>query len=230
MKALINLIRILILVFIAMFNNDLYSQEAINDCRVLLYRISGSYEGGCKNGFAHGKGIAIGIDQYEGKFKQGLPNGTGTYTWENGNVYTGDWKSGKRSGIGTLYSASNGEQVRGFWENNDFVKEIEMPEFRIVTQYNIQSVTVKKVGDMSNKVIIKFKRDGQIKSDHENTDIIVNSGVLSKSQYFIYNTVLFPWQCNISFISFTRFSNDPIKCKVKLEIDKPGEWEVIINY
>lgn len=213
-----------------MFNNDLYSQDAISDCRVLLYRISGSYEGGCKNGFAHGKGVAIGIDQYEGKFKKGLPNGTGTYTWENGNVYTGDWKSGKRSGIGTLYSASNGEQVRGFWENNDFVKEIEIPEFRIVTQHNVQSVTVKKVGDMSDRVTIKLKRDGQVKSNQVDLDIVVSSGNLSKSQYFIYKFVVFPWSCNISFKSITRFSSDPINCKVEVEIDKPGEWEIMVNY
>ena len=58
----------------------------------------------------------------------------------------------------------------------------------------------------------------------------VSSGTESKSTYFIYNSVMFPWKCNISFVAVTRLSNDPIKCKVQVEIDEPGDWEVLVNY
>ena len=56
-------------------------------CMVLMEAISGSYEGDCRNGLAHGKGTALGWDTYRGQFKKGLPHGTGTYIWENGAVY-----------------------------------------------------------------------------------------------------------------------------------------------
>ena len=55
-----------------------YSQESQVQCKVLMEEISDWYQGDCKDGVAHGNGIAKGIDRYEGKFKKGLPNGRST--------------------------------------------------------------------------------------------------------------------------------------------------------
>ena len=68
------------------------------DCKVLITGISGKYSGGCRKGLAHGKGTAQGMDTYAGKFKRGLPDGTGIYTWADGSYYEGQWKAGKREG------------------------------------------------------------------------------------------------------------------------------------
>ncbi|MGC9375584.1 MAG: hypothetical protein ACP5DQ_11160 [Bacteroidales bacterium] len=35
------------------------------------------------------------MDKYEGKFKNGLPHGSGKYTWSNGDNYDGQFKKGK---------------------------------------------------------------------------------------------------------------------------------------
>ena len=38
------------------------------DCKVAVDSLIGSYSGGCKKGFAHGKGEAKGINHYVGDF------------------------------------------------------------------------------------------------------------------------------------------------------------------
>jgi hypothetical protein len=57
----------------------------VEDCKVLLPALSGSYEGSCKKGVADGRGKASGTDAYEGEFRKGLPDGKGTCTWSNGD-------------------------------------------------------------------------------------------------------------------------------------------------
>ena len=63
----INISVLIIMFFLAI---GLRAQQ--NDCKVLLESISGTYEGKCKNGLAHGKGIAQGTDRYEGTFVCGF--------------------------------------------------------------------------------------------------------------------------------------------------------------
>ena len=70
-----------------------FSYSQVGDCKVLKPEIAGIYSGDCKKGLANGKGIAEGIDKYEGKFKDGLPHGNGTYQYANGEIYQGDFKN-----------------------------------------------------------------------------------------------------------------------------------------
>ncbi len=62
-----------------------HSQEKV-ECKVLVPALTGVYQGGCKDGLAHGKGTANGTDAYTGFFRNGYPNGKGTYTWASGNT------------------------------------------------------------------------------------------------------------------------------------------------
>jgi hypothetical protein len=86
----------LLLIAVFIFGSYVYGQQS--DCQVKVARLSGTYTGGCKNGLAHGKGIAQGTDRYEGQFSKGIPDGKGTYTWANGTTYDGQWKNGMRDG------------------------------------------------------------------------------------------------------------------------------------
>ncbi|GAB1392784.1 hypothetical protein MASR1M60_09470 [Rhodocyclaceae bacterium] len=73
-------------------------------CKVNDKDISDSYKGECKNGLAHGKGIAKGRDTYDGFFVMGNQEGNGTYIWGDsyrncghdmcGKKYVGTWKDG----------------------------------------------------------------------------------------------------------------------------------------
>ena len=213
-----------------LLNLNSFSQDKKTNCRVLLNSISGTYEGGCRNGFAHGKGIAHGIDSYEGRFKEGLPNGSGKYTWANGNIYKGEWKKGKRHGIGTLYSSSNGESIKGYWKEDEFIKEIEDPGYRVINQYNIENISFVKKGDDENKIVLKFMRDGKLHTDMDGLNIRVSSGLLNKSSSYVYRSIVLPWTCNIEFASFSKLTNLVYHCKVNYEITRKGSWEIIIKY
>lgn len=63
-------------------------------CSVADPKLQGHYQGDCQNGKAHGSGIAIGKDKYEGQFVQGLPQGKGTYTWADGERFVGSFDKG----------------------------------------------------------------------------------------------------------------------------------------
>lgn len=115
------------------------------NCRVIDPELQGQYEGGCKNGLAHGYGYARGTAQYQGEFRKGLKDGTGVKTWAWGDRYEGgfvdDRKSGKgmytwgagspwagerfvgdyaadqRDGLGTYYWP-NGDRFEGVWKED----------------------------------------------------------------------------------------------------------------
>ena len=58
---------------------------------------------------------------YEGEYKDGKRDGVGTMTYPNGDVYTGEWKESKMHGVGTYkYKASDdiysGAYVEGLKE------------------------------------------------------------------------------------------------------------------
>ena len=121
-----------------------FSTEAQN-CKVLLPSITGSYEGGCKNGKANGLGKAVGMDSYDGSFKNGLPEGFGKYTWKEGNWYEGNFKLGQRSGEGTLHSpaATNSDSVvTGFWAKDVYIGIYEYPYKVVSKSYMVNTVSV----------------------------------------------------------------------------------------
>ena len=91
-KILINLIICSFLQIAITSNVVSQENESKVNCKVLVDALSDKYEGRCKKGLAHGKGIATGIDTCEGKFKNGFPHGQGVYTWKNSDVYDGNWK------------------------------------------------------------------------------------------------------------------------------------------
>lgn len=92
------------------------SSALAGTCKVNDQDISGDYSGGCVNGFANGKGKAIGRDTYIGNFKQGNKNRSGIYTWASGDRYEGEWKDDKRTGKGT-YTYASGNRYEGEWKD-----------------------------------------------------------------------------------------------------------------
>ena len=58
--------------------------------------------------------------EYIGEFKNGSPSGTGTLTSPNGNKYVGQWLNGVRHGIGVQTYTDNRQTQDGIWANGDF--------------------------------------------------------------------------------------------------------------
>jgi len=61
-------------------------------------------------------------DKYVGEYKDNLRDGLGTYTWANGDKYVGEFKDGKSHGQGTLTNV-DGTVEEGQWENDKFLGE-----------------------------------------------------------------------------------------------------------
>jgi hypothetical protein len=103
-----------------------YSQT----CAVEKESLKGTYTGDCKKGKAHGKGKAVGIDTYEGDFKNGFPDGQGIYTWSNKNMFDGRYIKGLKDGKGTLTFRKDGVQdsvVEGYWKKDVYIGKHENP-------------------------------------------------------------------------------------------------------
>lgn len=80
-------------------------------------------EGNCQNGrgtyqFDNG-------NKYVGDFKKSMMNGKGTMYFTNGNRYNGDWEGGFREGSG-IYYFSNGNVYTGSFKKNRFVGQGSM--------------------------------------------------------------------------------------------------------
>jgi len=90
----------------------------------------GHYHGECDDAteLPQGKGEAKGADTYIGEFMQGMPDGKGVYTWENGARLTGSFKEGKAHGAGTFVSAQ-GVRYQGDFSNGRLtaIKKADCP-------------------------------------------------------------------------------------------------------
>lgn len=105
-------------------------------CRVVDPELQGFYQGGCRNGLAHGTGTARGEAEYSGGFRKGLKHGHGVKTWAWGDRYQGGFRDDRKHGRGMyLWGAGSpwaGERYVGeyladrregqgtyFWPNGD---------------------------------------------------------------------------------------------------------------
>ncbi|HYM95530.1 MAG TPA: hypothetical protein VET23_15435, partial [Chitinophagaceae bacterium] len=97
---------------------------------VEMQSLKGTYTGDCKKGKANGKEKAVGVDTYEGEFRSGLPDGEGTYTWNNGDIFKGHFVKGVRDGKGAFtFKRANATDsiVEGYWKKGDYIGKYEKP-------------------------------------------------------------------------------------------------------
>jgi hypothetical protein len=205
-----------------------FSQDS---CKVLKPEISGKYQGRCKNGLADGKGVAQGIDKYEGKFKIVLPSGKGKYTWANGDTYNGYWKNGMKNGEGTYMFKINGADsiLTGIWENDIFIKKITPPPYKIYIARDIDRYSVTRTQN-GNKVSLKLLQLGMVNNDISDFSFIVENGSYKEiGDMYVYSQVIFPVKIKISYSAKNKLKTTVINPVLELTINDPGEWEIFIN-
>ena len=137
---------------------------AQSDCEVDIEAISGTYDGDCKRGKAHGEGKAVGTDTYVGEFKKGLPEGFGKYTWADGHFYEGEWGKGVKEGEGKMvYIKTNGKDsvVTGFWEKDEYMGKYKEPYKILSKSTEIQRVVVRKIASTPDQITVNFNRGTQ---------------------------------------------------------------------
>jgi hypothetical protein len=79
---------------------------------------TGCISGDCDNGY--GTWVWESGDKYVGNWKNLQREGSGTYYFSNGDVYIGEWKNGKFEGYGT-YTYKSGKKDQGYWSANTFL-------------------------------------------------------------------------------------------------------------
>jgi hypothetical protein len=88
-------------------------REIAPGVRELTFADGSIYRGAMRGASLHGKGEYLSKSfRYEGEFNEGLKQGEGTYTWENGDRYQGRFASDRPDGRGK-YQFANGDTYEG---------------------------------------------------------------------------------------------------------------------
>jgi hypothetical protein len=197
------------------------------ECIVNKSSISGTYTGDCKKGLAHGKGVAQGIDRYEGQFIKGLPNGTGTYRWASGIYYEGEWKDGLREGEGKMVYPDS--VVTGFWKEDKYLGKKVIAPYKIVTSMSVSRSTIMKAQDKNSAVKIRIKQGGLDNIAIENFTMAYDSGNEYRSgNYYGLENVRFPLSVKVKYRSWNQLMTTQYNVIFEFIINEPGSWDVVI--
>jgi len=204
---------------------NLFSQEP---CKVLKKEIADKYEGKCKNGLAHGKGIAVGKDTYEGKFKNGLPDGKGKYTWDSGEEFEGNWKEGLKDGEGRYKFKVDGiDSIKlGIWKEDVFLRKIVQNPYRVLNAYSVNRYTVQKIKE-GNRVVFSFMQNGSNNTAVYNLTFSPSSGTaVEVGTKKGFENIVFPFICKVSYITLNSLKTNSSNVAFEIEIKESGEWEI----
>jgi hypothetical protein len=201
------------------------------NCKVLKSGITESYTGGCKKGLAHGQGVAEGADKYAGQFRNGLPDGTGTYTWENGEIYIGEWKEGNRHGIGKYTFIENEKQaiLDGQWIDDKYTGPV-IPKPLVVSKEGVDRYTFRKNGNIRNRVMVDIFQNGTRNTGITDFMISSSSGHESKLGSTVgYDDVTYPVTIKLIYNTQNKFKTAIIYVKYEFKIYEPGDWIVEVH-
>lgn len=218
--------QILIFAITILFAGYAYAQE---DCKVNLKAIAGSYEGGCKKGLAEGEGIAKGEDTYVGQFKKGLPHGTGTYTWSNGNVYEGEFKKGLKDGEGKLLNKQIEGQVieqKGFWSNDEYLGEYKTPYDVMSRSSNVLSIRISEMDNPSNDgdaLFVEIQHKGRTQPAPDFGLNVTNGNF--QNRFIVGNTnkilvTSFPFGFTLNYMGEM----------VEIQVYQARSWKILIDF
>lgn len=217
------------LILLLVLPTSILSAQVSRDCRVMVPALQGTYDGGCKNGMAQGKGTARGTDTYMGFFKNGLPNGKGIYTWASGNKYNGEWNMGLREGEGTFTGTVGGRDsvMTGIWEKDSYVGPKPIAP-NIIQKYNVVSTSFRRTGNGST-ISFSFYQNG-MNNNIESLDFSADSGSENRAgKYTNFYAVRFPFHCRVDYKSWNSLRTVLNNCFLEFEITQPGNWDIQIT-
>eukprot|EP01039_Chlorochromonas_danica_P005152 gene5152-5662_t len=139
-------------------------QEVISNLTRLSPRSSGSYTGPLVHGQPdgdQGSCIYTSGDQYVGQWRKGRRNGIGRYVFANGDVYEGKWVGDVPCGHGR-YQTILGDSYEGQWENNAY--------------HGQGSLSNRKEGTLYMGSFVRGKKQGVGKLFDQATEIILEEG------------------------------------------------------
>ena len=103
----------------AKMNKNFEDLKINKDKNQELVNHNGRFYGQVINGLPEGKGVMTynDGDKYEGEWKNAKFEGRGIYTWNNGDRYIGDFKNGLKDGKGIMYW-KDGDRYEGDFRND----------------------------------------------------------------------------------------------------------------
>ncbi len=217
-----------------------HSSDSSKECKVMLASIAENYEGFCKNGFAHGEGIASGLHTYEGDFIAGYPDGEGTYTWHENRVYSGNWRKGTQYSFGQLDFVEDGipKTMRGFWYEGELqVLADDDRSFRVISERGVVSTSIRRQGsEYTGKIFLRFRRNGEnVQNVISQLNISHSSGVMpnqpgtnSTLEYTIENAS-FPLELFVNYKIPNLMNTSEIDNRVQIIITEPGQYVIDFN-
>jgi hypothetical protein len=125
-------------------------------CKVELASLTGSYEGACKNGFANGKGEAIGVHHYTGFFKNGLPDGKGAYYFNDNTYYSGNFQDGIKEGKGEMHYIRKNlpdSIIKGYWSGDEYKGKV-YKTYSFITSETFDSYDITPTEQSGNSITI----------------------------------------------------------------------------
>ncbi len=202
------------------------------ECKVLLPEISGTYEGKCKKGLAHGKGKSVGIDTYEGHFRKGLPNGFGTYTYSTGAKYIGEWIGGKKDGEGKYtFKINDKDSIQdGLWEKGKYLGLVpEKP--KVTINKGVDRYSIDRMGSGNpDRVLIYFFQNGAPNRGISEFLISGSSGIdLKLGNGIGYEFIEFPFTGRVNYVTWNKMHTAQLLVTFEFVIYGPGNWEVKIH-
>ena len=218
---------LLIIILLAL----VHGLRAQDSCRVLVPGLQGDYTGQCRKGLANGEGVAHGKDTYKGHFRKGYPDGEGTYIWADSSYYTGDWVMGKRDGEGVYHFKVNGRDsvLQGHWEKDVFVENY-YPKPVVSMNKFVDSYNFMRIGDVRNRVLIKFMQNGTYNTRVENIMLNSDSGMLTqRGQLRGFEEVSFPVTISVRYDTYNKMGTRMFNCFIEFTIYEPGDWEVVLK-
>ena len=229
MKSCNNSLRALGLILFLFGGSVIYAQEK---CKVLLPAISGSYTGKCKKGLAHGKGLAVGTDTYEGRFSKGLPEGRGKYTWAEGRIYEGEFSDGEPSGNGTMIYPREGEDsiVSGIWSGDNYYGPVPGPPYKVMRAQSVVRSTIRKVNDVGSSVRIGIFLGGNYNVEISDFSLVSDTGeqIILGQRYGIENAVV-PYTVYLRYRTWNHLHTQQHDVVFEFTINEPGTFEVSIH-
>ena len=229
MRSSIDLVKTLWFMLILFLGSILYAQE---ECKVLLPEISESYTGKCKKGLAHGKGLAVGTDTYEGRFLKGLPDGDGKYTWADGRVYEGSWTEGMRDGKGIMTYPTAGENsiVTGYWKKDEYVGTEFIPPYKVTRNQGLVRYSIRKVNEVGSGFSVGLYLAGSFNTDIDNFTMVPSSGQEFESgrKRGIENAIV-PYSVSLKYRVWNQMHSQQHDVYFDFTINEPGTFEVTIT-
>ena len=159
--------KIIVISIVLFFHSFGFAQfvKSTQGCMVSVEKLNAETEimwsGGCKDGFADGRGKLVWFDgdkfiaAYAGDMEKGKWEGNGSVTFSSGDKYVGWFRSELLNGLGT-YISSNGDKYIGEFKDNKFDGQ-----GTYTFNYGIKQVAEWTAGKLNGRVI-QYDAKGEI--------------------------------------------------------------------